>query len=62
WFEEYKNDKDEWIKGEYRLILNAGSKSVNLFHNSQPDLSSVLTAVKARKCKELKGIDGTTEP
>ena len=61
WFEEQLMEDNSWRKSTYLIKISNGNKKEIVYKNST-QLAETLELVKQGLCKEIKGIDTTTEP
>jgi len=61
WFEEQLMEDNSWRKSTYLIKISNGNKKEIVYKNST-QLAETLELLKQGLCKEIKGIDTTTEP
>jgi hypothetical protein len=62
WFEESVGEDGKWLKAQSIVRLSESGEALARLEPLEGSLTSVLKNVRGHSCKELPGIDGSTEP
>lgn len=62
WYEEYVGEDSKWRKVNSIVTFSKKGESLTKMEPSDSSLASILRNVRENLCKELAGVDGSTEP